>query len=131
MNKDTNFLRVERFYKFLDARFLASYFQDETLLMSSNTYYAENYAAMEIKNPHIFDPYEGSAIRVQTRPITERTTNKNELSVLRKISRGLADNLSEHSNVFLEGNVFVETIAQFHMLCYHLRCARGDEAHLL
>ena len=110
----------DRLYKFLHKKDLHFWTNDEVLRLASNRFYAIAYAKMEIKNPAINDPTEGSVVWYQDRAFTVGAdgVSKDEMMGASLVSRVFG--LGSHSPAggHFEGNVVRISDPMFHMICF-------------
>ncbi len=84
---------------------------DETLRVGSAEYFRERFAALEIKDPTINDPNEGTLIQPQERPLRPWS------SEIEKAHFGFQGR-DVPRNAIIAQNTMIYRSADFHMICF-------------
>lgn len=101
-----------RLYKFMHSRDLGYVLEGETLRVGSSEYYRSQFAAMEVRDPTINDPNEGTVI-VGEGHNNDPRAHEAQKKYFRNLFR-----VPAHMDVKASGNIVAQRTAEFHMISF-------------
>jgi hypothetical protein len=108
-------------YKYMSSDFVSRWLENETFMISSNWFFAQQYERMETKNDFINDPWEGVSVWRQDKAVTVHPrTSQEELDRVNQFTNLIGLGLAPGSSATLQKNVVQSVVGQFHMLCFSL-----------